>query len=646
MAKKPYISDTELITIWDWNNNPNDNPEEITIGSAKKTNWICKKGHNYQQSVNKKVRSGMHNCPVCSNQKIVAGINDIATTHPEVMKYWDYTKNSIKPTEIPAGSERKVWWLCDKNHSYQQTPHAKTYSNHNCPVCSNQKIVAGINDMATTHPDFLKYWNYDKNTIKPTEVSSGTDKMVWWKCDNGHSTKQSIHEKIIRGKGCMYCSNRAVYKGYNDLASKKPELLQFWDYEKNTIRPDEILFGSYTKVWWKCEKNKHGSYFMSPHTKNTKNRPSKCPLCAFSNKRVVAGVNDLITTHPETEKFWDYEKNTIKPTTVSHGSSKIVWWKCDNGHSYKNPIKIASVNGAMCSKCNFNGVSRSEKEVLEFIKSILPEKVNVIENTRKVIYPYEIDIYIPEKKIAIEYNGLYWHTETRGKDKNYHYNKWKKCKDKEIQLITIWEDDWDNKQDIVKKSLSHKLGVSKQEKIYAKKTVVDNKVSVKEVKDFCNNNHIQGFCGGSYYFGLRNKNTNDLVAVSIWRKNKDIIYLDRYCTSSNVVGGFSKLLKHAKETFLHEGDVKQIITFSDHTISDGNLYKTNGFILDKEIAPDYCYLYNNKRCHKFGFRKTRFKNNPNLLYEDGLTEKELAELNCLERIYDYGKTRWVINIGD
>lgn len=112
----------------------------------------------------------------------------------------------------------------------------------------------------------------------------------------------------------------------------------------------------------------------------------------------------------------------------------------------------------------------------------------------------------------------------------------------------------------------------------------------------------------------------------------------RYATAARVPGGgFTKLLAHAENVYAPS----HFITFADHTISDGGLYENNGFIVDKELPPDYMYVVNKERKHKFGYRLKRFQNDPNLLWEEGLTERELAALNSLPRIWDAGKTRYI-----
>ena len=260
---------------------------------------------------------------------------------------------------------------------------------------------------------------------------------------------------------------------------------------------------------------------------------------------------------------------------------------------------------------------------------------------RSIIAPYELDIYIPDRGIAIEYNGLYWHTESAGKDRSYHYNKWRECKDKGIQLVAIWEDEWRDNRGLVEKMIDHKLGVSDDRKVFARKTTVVQ-VESSVARDFCDTHHIQGSANGSAHIGLKDR-AGELVAISVWRKNRNNLYLERYCTSTTVVGGMGKLLKAGK-TWARNNDCYKIVTFADHQVSDGNLYEKLGFTKEKELPPDYKYVADGQRKHKFGYRLKRFQNDPELLYREGYTETQLAQLNGLERVWDCGKTRYVMEV--
>src|SRR5699024_6613212 len=256
------------------------------------------------------------------------------------------------------------------------------------------------------------------------------------------------------------------------------------------------------------------------------------------------------------------------------------------------------------------------------------------------------DIYIPSKNIAIEYNGMYWHSSHAPNTKytRYtHYKKWKQCADNGIQLITIWEDDWKNKKTLIQNMLKHKIGVNTQHKIAARKTYIDV-IPKNEAQELYENHHIQGHKNG-YHIGLKTVDTHQLVAVSTWIRmpSTEEVRLERFATNTIIQGGFSKLLKYAIQLFTEEG-FKNIVTFADHEVSNGKLYQNTGFIIDKEIRPDYKYIFKEQRNHKFGFRKKRFKNDPELLYNKNLTEKELAKLNNLAIVWDCGKTRYTYQL--
>lgn len=288
------------------------------------------------------------------------------------------------------------------------------------------------------------------------------------------------------------------------------------------------------------------------------------------------------------------------------------------------------------------GSSRLERSVIDYVKSVY--QGTIVENDRSVIGPFELDILIPELNIAIEVNGVYWHSSKFGKDKWYHYDKWKSCKDKGVQLIQIWEDDWNLRPDTVKSMLAHKLGVSTERKIGAR-SLTPVILTYPDVRDFFEVNHIQGTAHGFIYPALIDTNGDIKAAMVIARENERSFLISRYATSATVSGGFSKLLKfteaHLKATIEHDDShALYFTTFSDNEISDGGLYDSHGFNIVKEITPDYKYIRGGVRFHKFNFRKDRFQKDPLLKYEEGLTESQLAKLNDLNTVYDSGKVKW------
>ena len=282
--------------------------------------------------------------------------------------------------------------------------------------------------------------------------------------------------------------------------------------------------------------------------------------------------------------------------------------------------------------------SDGERKIRDFLGSY----TEVLANERLVIAPKELDIYCPRENIAIEYNGTYWHSE-KYKPMNYHLDKYIACKEKGIQLFQIWDTDYESDPNKIKQLLLVKLGKAVRPTMYARKTELDLNVPKSEADKLLKSNHIQGPGPASLRYGLRGP-LGALVAVCAFKKHPEGFELTRYCTNHNVPGGFTKLVRAFQRTY----PGVNLISFADHMISNGGLYENNGWEIDKTIPPDYKYLvkaqtgYKYELAHKFNYRKTRFKSDPNLLWNPESTEHELAKLNGLLRVYDAGKTRYVL----
>lgn len=603
--------------------------------------WKCP---NHEERYLKLVSSQRRKfgCIYCNGNSVLPGFNDLETLYPEVAKLWDYQNNIVQPSEIKATTHKNYFFICPREgHSFDQRVAYFIESGLSCPYCSGKRVLQGFNDLATVFPDIAQEVDIENTSYLPTEIAAKSNKKIPFICKKGHRYISNPADRSKQSIGCPYCSGIKAISGETDIFAVYPEYEKYWDYEKNIIHPKEVTKSSSIKRWWICEYGH--SYNMSPNKKFGGKNIYGCPIC--SGHRVQKGFNDLLTTHPELCSEWDYDKNSKEPSEYSRGSRSKVWWKCAKGHNYKMSIKDRTrepkgkKRPSGCPICNINS-SCKEDEVAEYLFSILPEDTTIVRNDKTLLNPLELDIYIPDKNIAIEFNGLYWHTENQGKDRNYHKDKHDACRKKNIQLITIWEDEWDFKNDIVKSMISHKLGVDDSDKVYARKTQIVE-VDKHTARKFLDNNHIQGFSSGSVYYGLMYNNT--LVAVSSWRKLRNTLYLDRYATSCNVLGGMGKLLKQAKR-YAKENNLEEIITFADKNVSDGSLYELLGFHNDGELKPDYKYITNGERKHKFGYRLKRFKNDPELIYEEGLTEKQLADLNGLNRIWDCGKIRYTMKI--
>ena len=315
----------------------------LYAGSNKKVWWICPNGHEYQATVTSRIDKNS-GCPYCANYLVLSGYNDLATTNPKLIKEWNYEKNGdLKPTDVVAGSHKKVWWICPKGHEYESSLNSRTDKNSGCPYCANYLVLSGYNDLATTNPKLTEEWNYEKNgDLKPTDVIAGSHKKVWWICPKGHEYQASILNRN-NGTNCPYCSGRSRLNN-NNLKDNNPKLMLEWNYKKNILDPSTLASSSREKVWWVCDKGHEWEAVISNRV-----RGSNCPYC--SGRLVLVGVNDLKTKNPKLASEWNYEKNgDLKPDMVKSSSHKLVWWKCRNGHEWESTVNNRA-RGRGCPIC-------------------------------------------------------------------------------------------------------------------------------------------------------------------------------------------------------------------------------------------------------------------------------------------------------
>ena len=197
-----------------------------------------------------------------------------------------------------------------------------------------------------THPDLCQEWDFDKNApLKPEDVTAGSGKKVWWKCEHGHHWDAVIYSRT-NGCGCPCCSGRKAITGVNDLATLYPEIAEEWDYEANgDLAPQMVKCSSNKSVVWKCE---HGHRWNAMI--NSRTRGNRCPYC--SGREAITGVNDLATLYPEIAEEWDYEANgDLTPQMVKCSSHKDVSWQCKYGHHWNAAI-YSRTKGGGCPYCS------------------------------------------------------------------------------------------------------------------------------------------------------------------------------------------------------------------------------------------------------------------------------------------------------
>ncbi len=438
----------DLIEQW----NDEQSIERFTRGSEYKANWKCPVCNGTWDAIiySRTKKQKPSGCPYCANQKTLFGFNDFESwCHKNKKEYflteWDYTKNNVLPSEIIAHSNKKFWWRCNENHLFQQSP-ADRIGGHNCPVCSNRKVAKGFNDFETwckknNMQHLLDEWDYDKNTLKPDEVLPFSNKKIWWICKHGHTWEITINDRTgYKHSSCPYCANKKVMQGFNDFETwckknDRLELLLEWDYEGNDklgITPQNITYGSSRKkVWWKCPVCGYKwSIGVDVRTKG-----NGCAVC--HKKGLLTGVNDLETYCKNNNleyilQEWDCEKNyPLTPKDVTAFSNKNVFWKCSAcEYKWNGRISGRVLQQSHCKKCNPNGTSFSEQAILYYVKQHFS---NVIHRFND--FGFELDIYIPSIKTAIEYDGYIYHQNTDRETKKNQL-----CKNNKIKLIRIRED--------------------------------------------------------------------------------------------------------------------------------------------------------------------------------------------------------------
>ena len=345
----------------------------------------------------------------------------------QLMAEWDWEKNNelgFDPHKLTCGSDKKIWWKCKKGHSWE----AKINNISNgkgCPICANRTVLKGYNDILTVNSNLAKEWNFEKNgNLIPEDFTVNSNKTVWWKCSKGHEWTSTICNRN-KGRGCPYCHNKKILIGYNDLKSINPKLAAEWNYSKNdNLTPMDVMPYSDKKVWWQCSKGHEWQATIA-----NRNGGTGCPYC--SNNKVLSGYNDLQTLNPILAAEWNYEKNgSLIPSNILPNSSKKVWWQCSKGHEWESTISNRSL-GRGCPICSSEQKTSFPEYAIEFY--LKKYGLNTIHSYKD--NGYELDIYIPSKKIAIEYDGYYWHKNKTAQD----INKNLKCEKDGILLYRIRE---------------------------------------------------------------------------------------------------------------------------------------------------------------------------------------------------------------
>lgn len=239
-------------------------PTTVTAGSKKKRKWKCEFGHVWEAVVLNRARGS--GCGVCGNRILEPGVNDLMSLFPEIAAQAD----GWNPEEKLSGSNERLIWKCGKGHSWESTIVNRTFNNTGCPICVNQQLLTGFNDLATVHPELASQaYGWD-----PSLVLSGSNQKKSWICPLGHVWESKIASRISQQTGCLVCGGRQVLAGFNDIQTSFPDLAEEavgWD-------PTKFSHGSGEKVTWKCKEGHQWDAVISSRTTGGQG----CPSCSVS----------------------------------------------------------------------------------------------------------------------------------------------------------------------------------------------------------------------------------------------------------------------------------------------------------------------------------------------------------------------------
>lgn len=439
----------------------------------------------------------------------------------------------------------------------------------------------------------------------------------FWQVPNSH----------LKGCGCPSCSKVKHLTTEEFIKRSKEIHSNRYDYSKTRY------INIRTKVTITCPI--HGDFEQNPKKHYL---GQGCPQCGkkyakeykkgdykhFIDESIARFGDVFEFPNIESEYENSHSKITIRCKSCGNEFVKIA---CDH---------ITSTTGG-CQKCH-PLTSNGELELYGFCSDKIGND-NIIHGDRKILNGRELDIFIPSLSMAIEYDGLYWHSEKNGKDKNYHLQKLEMCKTKNIKLLHIFEDEFIFKKDIVLAKITHLMHMDNNlSKIMGRKCVV-RQITYEESLKFLDLYHIQGGVKASIYLGAYyNK---ELIAVMTFKKENDKKWeLTRFSSNFKYIcqGIGGKMFKY----FVRNYNPYEVKSFADRrwTVDEtNNIYIQLGFKFEKYIRPDYKYIVNGKRLHKFNFRKQILHKKYG--FPLTMTETEMANELGYDRVWDCGLIKYV-----
>jgi len=497
-------------------------------------------------------------------------------------KKYNYSKVEYK------NSHTKVCIICPEHGEFWQTPVNHITGKAGCPICGRLQAGQKIHHIK------------QKKRIDCGLISQPTKRFI----------KQSEQQKEQQRQQRF---QNFVVKAHKIHQNKYQYDLTTYKTLKQKIR-----------IW--CPIHGWFEQFCSDHL-----RGSGCKLCYYEKNR-----DDFLSFKTKANQVhqnkYDYSKVEYKN---SHTKVNI---KCLI-HGIFSQRPNDHIQGIGCPQCGINTTtSKGEQQIVDFLKTY----TNVETTNRTLLSGHELDIYLPEYRLAIEYNGTYWHCDKHNRiDKRYHLRKTIQCENQNIHLIHIWDVDWLSKPEIIQSRLRHLIHQNKS--IGARKCNI-KEITAKQAREFFDTNHLQGYVPTSIRYGLFYK--DELFAAILVGKSRKCVNIKewelvRYASKLNwsVVGGLAKLMNFCCK----QNKITELISYADRcwTTLNQNVYKMNKGRIINISEPGYFYVKNNKKFHRYNFSKHKLLQKG---HNANLTEQQIMVEKGYIRVYDCGQLKYLLQI--
>ena len=440
----------------DWDYEKNDlTPEQITYGSSYNAYWKCHAcGYEWQNRVCNRISKNRPNlCPKCSTKNMAEKRKQIdyneslESKYPQALADWDYDKNDIKPSEVGKCSEQEVHWKCHVcGYEWKQQINRRLAS-----VCPNCHEHAPVNKSRSIikHPEYMgqllidvsqelfnEIAEFPCNCTEHEQLKADYQRTVAWKCHIcGHKWRDTPYHRTVCDIQCPNCAKIAkehskrkakIVAREDSIGVLYPRVLKFWDFNKNQVldcTPYDISPGTSQKIYWKCpdcgyEWVQHPTVLV---------HGGGCPICAIKHGVLLHETPEpnksFADLFPDLLSDWDYTKNDRSPYAIKPHSNKDIAWKCHVcGYEWTTRLQNRTDSHQGCPKCAMNShTSFPEQAVFFFLhRDLFPDAISqyFITHNDYTNYKYALDIYVPSRRIAIEYDGEYWHNLKNAQEKD------------------------------------------------------------------------------------------------------------------------------------------------------------------------------------------------------------------------------------